>query len=56
MDSLADIEGDGKIGDGIFVTVVGAVAVHIINENNFPGGFPDRLKDLLPRDEQFIMP
>lgn len=55
LDSLADTEGDGKIGEGIFVAVVGAAAVHIFEEYIYPGGFPDRLKDLLPRAAQFIM-
>jgi hypothetical protein len=46
---LADAVGEAEMGDWIFVAVLGAAAVHIFEEYVYPGGFPDGLKNLLPR-------
>ena len=42
--------------DWIFAAVLGAAAVHIFEEYVYPGGFPDALKNLLPRATHLFTP
>jgi hypothetical protein len=44
------------MGDWIFAAVLGAAAVHIFEEYVYPGGFPDGLKNLLPRATHLFTP
>jgi hypothetical protein len=44
------------MGDWIFAAVLGAAAVHILEEYVYPGGFPDALKNLLPGATHLFTP
>jgi hypothetical protein len=45
-----------EMGDWIFVALLGAAVVHILEEYVFPGGFPDGIKNLLPRATHLLTP
>jgi len=44
------------MGSWIFAAVLGAAAVHILEEYVYPGGFPDALQRLLPGAKHLLTP